>query len=189
MRSSRRSLPRIHELLVTLSDVEPPVWRRLRISSGATLERTARVIAVAMGWPPNRSFAFCTERERFASGAEDDCGRGVETLRLRQLLPDSGSQLEFEYGDGQSWALTLVLERILPPDDEVITPVCLGGWGSAPPVDIGGPWAYEEWRSGGPSGCVSDWENSAPPLLDGVGSGALGFNVALVNAELERLRR
>jgi hypothetical protein len=189
MRSSRRSLPRIHELLVTLSDVEPPVWRRLRISSGATLERTARVIAVSMGWPPNRPFSFSSDAERLVSGSEEWHGRGAEGVRLRQLLPDTGSQLELEYGDRHPWHLVLVLERILPPGGDLATPLCVGGWGSAPPVDIGGPWAYEEWRSGRAGGYAGEWEAFAPPPTGRTRPGAAGFSLALVNAELERLRR
>jgi len=184
----RRSAPRVYEVTVRLSDVEPVVWRRLRISSGATLARTARVFAVAMGWSPGRPYAFTVGVLRYegrpANGERDD----IVTTRLRQVLPDAGSELEFEYGNGHAWHLVVRLERLLPPNDDLRTPVCLDGGGGTPPVDVGGPWAYEEWREGSPG--VSGNHAAVAPRdePDGQRVIAVRFNPDVVNAELERLR-
>ncbi len=191
MRASKRSPPRIHELTIRLSDVEPTVWRRLRVSSGATLERVARVFAVAMGWTAGRPYAFTVGALRYeGKGARGEWrDLGVE-VRLRQLLPDAGSELEFEYGNGHAWHLMVRVERVLPPDDAARTPLCVSGEGSTPPVDVGGPWAYEEWRSGGGSGGGPAVQGELADL-DGVAERRhprVRFNPDVVNAELDRLK-
>lgn len=181
MGAIRRSAPRIYELAVTLSDVEPPVWRRLRVSSGATLSRAARIIALAMGWPPGRPFAFHVGELEYARAAGAERGNGhtgsgeAEEVRLRQVLPDAGTELELEYGDGAPWHLQVRLERLLPPNDEVVTPWCEAGGGAAPPMDVGGPWAWEERRSTD----LSEDANGIAP----------GFNRDAVNAEYADERR
>jgi hypothetical protein len=182
MGTNRRSAPRIHELAVTLSDVEPVVWRRLRVSSGATLSRVARVIAISLGWPPGRPYAVHVAGLGYASrppGAErrgEASGNGtVEEPRLRQLLPDAGAELEFEYGAEPPWHLMVRLERLLPPNEEVRTPWCESGAGAAPPIDAGGPWAWEEHRTAGLTGT----EDEVEP----------GFNPAAVNAQYEEERK
>lgn len=192
MGTPRRSAPRIYELRVTLSDVEPMVWRRLRISSGATLSRVARVIAVSMQWPFNRPFSFHVDGLKYDGGGTTERAErrheGPE-VRLRQLLPDTGGEMELDYGNGDPWHLLVRLERLLPPSDEVRTPFCLDGAGGAPPMDVGGPWGYEEWR-GAPDGSSArgaGWDDE----LGAARNSALAtprFNAEVVNAELERLR-
>ena len=167
----KRSAPRIYELILTLSDIEPPVWRRLRVSSGATLARAARIFAIAMGWNPGRPFAFTTGVLRFEGEGHRGNGRGVreaspagddpQDTRLRQVLPDAGSQLEFEYGEGHPWHLVVLLDRLLPPT-----------WS--------GPWGYEEWRAERPSDSGSHTAVDPPRV-------PLRFDPGVVNAELEEL--
>jgi pRiA4b ORF-3-like protein len=184
----RRSAPRVYDVTLRLSDVEPVVWRRLRISSGATLARAARVFAVAMGWSPGRPYAFTVGPLRYegrqANGARDD----VVPARLRQVLPDAGTELEFEYGNGHAWHLVVRLERLLPPNDDLRTPYCLDGAGGTPPVDVGGPWAYEEWRAGSAGESGNHAAVDPPEEPDGRRAIAVRFNPDVVNAELERLR-
>ena len=52
------STPPIFDLYLTLPDVDPPVWRMLRVSSGATLSRAQRLICVCFGWAGGRPYAF-----------------------------------------------------------------------------------------------------------------------------------
>lgn len=182
MGAIRRSAPRIYELGVTLSDVEPPVWRRLRVSSGATLSRAARIVALSMGWPPGRPYVFHVgglEYARQPPGVDrgnGHAGSGAPAeLRLRQVLPDAGAELELEYGNGHPWHLQVRLERLLPPNDDVFTPWCEAGGGASPPMDVGGPWAWEERRTAG--------------LGDDASEIAPGFNRDAVNAEFAGERR
>ena len=157
------------------------------MSSGATLARAARVLAVAMGWAAGRPYAFTAGPLRYEGQGVRGKGQAkAPGVRLRQLLPDAGSELEFEYGNGHAWHLLVRLDRLLPPNDELRTPVCVDGSGGTPPLDVGGPWAYEEWRSG------STMDSGAHDITElGGGTAAhhptVRFNPEAVNAELERL--
>ena len=186
MATSRRSAPRVYEVTVRLSDVEPAVWRRLRVSSGVTLGRAARVFAVAMGWSAGRPYAFTAGPLRYEGRQPGGVWEDVLDVRLRQVLPDAGAELEFEYGNGHAWHLIVRLDRLLPPNDTWRAPVCVAGAGGAPPVDVGGPWAYEEWRSGSPDGGARD--DITESDAGGEPRPLLRFSPDLVNAELERLR-
>jgi hypothetical protein len=202
MATSRRSAPRIYELLVRLSDVEPEVWRRLRLSSGATLSRAARAIAVTVGWPLGRPYAFTAGAIRYegtaripddrrAQNGSDGNGHGPspDEIRLRHVLPDAGGRVELEYGNGHAWHMEVRLERLLPPGNEIRTPFCVDGAGEAPPVDVGGPWAYEEWR-GDPAGNGhrAGWDHELGAAHGESRPVRPGFNAAAVNAELDRLK-
>jgi hypothetical protein len=138
MAAPSRAAPRILDLVLTLDDAPGSVWRRVRISAGATLARAQRVFCVSMGWKGGRPYAFSAGHLRYESAASghDD----VVDVRLRQLLPDSGTALDFEYGDLHR-RLTVRVERVLPPDGDIVTPRCLGGEGAAtlegPPTRLG----------------------------------------------------
>lgn len=168
--------------MVVLSDVAPPSWRRLRISSGATLSRAVRVFTVAWGWPPGRPYLISVGSLRFAGpGVERTDGDGGDAVRLRQLALDPGAELEFEYGSGAPWHFIVRLERVLPPNDRLVTPWCLDGAGAAPPIDVGGPWGFEEWRGAN----VADTAAASDPTLRGL---VPGFSLAWLNAQLRQLR-
>jgi pRiA4b ORF-3-like protein len=188
MSSNRRSAPRIYELTLRLSDVEPAVWRRLRVSSGVTLGRAARLFAVSMGWTAGRPYAFTVGSLRYEGRQLAGVWEDVVDVRLRQVLPDAGTELEFEYGSGHAWHLVVRLDWLLPANEDARVPVCVDGGGETPPVDVGGPWAYEEWRSessftSGAHAEIAEIEGASDrnrPILR--------FNPEVVNAELERLK-
>ena len=169
----------------------------MRISSGATLARTARIFAIVMGWNPSRPFAFTSgslryegERHRadVRNGRADAAnGAGPHETRLRQVLPDAGAEMEFEYGVAHDWHLAVVLDRLLPPNEEMRIPYCVDGAGGAPPLDVGGPWAYEEWRAGRPESggyrAIADGDAAAEKPV------SVPFSCDVVNAELARITR
>ena len=104
--------PRIMDLLLTLRDVDYPVRRTLRVSSGATLARAQRLICICFGWSGGRSYAFEASHLRYtARGRAGD----TDDVRLRQLLPDAGAELEFEYGDDGVWYVQMRVEKVFAP--------------------------------------------------------------------------
>jgi hypothetical protein len=170
-----RPRPPVFELLLRLADVSTGVWRRVRISSGATLARAQRVFCVSFGWPGGRPYAFSTGPLHYESSGGDD---PLVDVRLRQLLPDAGTSLEFDYGAGEPWRVLVRVERLLPADDALATPRCLAGEGESPPLESGGADLWNEHRAvveGEDSGDLSDRPR-------------VGINLDLLNAELERLR-
>lgn len=170
-----RPRPPVFELLLRLADVSTDVWRRVRISSGATLARAQRVFCVSFGWPGGRPHAFSAGPLRYESAGIDD---PLVDLRLRQLLPDAGTSLEFEYGAGEPWRVLVRVERMLPAGDALATPRCVAGEGESPPLESGGANLWNERRA----------LEAGEDCSDGVRRPPIGVNLDLLNAELERLR-
>ncbi len=68
-----RGLDRILQLKVTLTEVEPPVWRRLLLPAGITLARLHGVLQDAMAWTNSHLHCFEVAGRRIGMvGIEED---------------------------------------------------------------------------------------------------------------------
>jgi hypothetical protein len=81
---------------------------------------------------------------------EDDEFGDLGTLdeakfKLSQVIYGAGQRLTYEYDFGDSWDHTLLVEKILPPEEGVRYPLCLKGKRAGPPEDVGGVWGYEDF--------------------------------------------
>lgn len=64
--ASRRSPPtHIYQLLVSLDEIEPKIWRRLWVPDILTLAKLDRVIQAAMGWTNSHLHEFAIEGHRY----------------------------------------------------------------------------------------------------------------------------
>jgi hypothetical protein len=50
--------PRLIELCITLADIEPPIWRRVRVPDAYTLDQLHRVIQLLFGWLDYHLYSF-----------------------------------------------------------------------------------------------------------------------------------
>lgn len=136
------------QLRVELEEIQPPIWRRLRVSGGASFWDLHVAIQDAMGWLDCHLHEFTMEEEggklvRIGSAFEDaDCLPGWETPIRGYLKP--GTELIYEYDFGDGWRHhVLVEESDLRTDGEEL-PVCMAGARACPPEDCGGAWGYAE---------------------------------------------
>lgn len=137
----------IHQLKVTLSEVRPPVWRRLQVASTINLRRLHDVIQAAMGWEQSHLYEFTVAG---VSCGEPDLEfdlptRSAKSTPLRRVAPEAGARLSYVYDFGDNWRHQVVVERVLPPEPGVTYPRCVGGRRACPPEDIGGIWGYAEF--------------------------------------------
>ena len=136
----------IHQLKVTLQGIRPPIWRRLRVPSDATLAKLHRILQVALGWEDGHLHRFrvggLTYGDRGVLG--DVVDRSERTARLDRVASSERSTLCYEYDFGDGWELAIVVEAVLPPEAGVRYPVCVAGKRACPPEDCGGPWGYGE---------------------------------------------
>jgi hypothetical protein len=147
----KSSVPtRVYQLLLTLQDVRPLVWRRLLVPESLTLAKLDRVIQSAMGWTNSHLHEF--RIGGLCYGVPDpDWDDEVPILsdrrfRLGQVLEDGVSEFIYLYDFGDGWTHRVVVERVLPFDPEMTGwPMCLGGANSCPPEDVGGTSGYEEF--------------------------------------------
>lgn len=135
-----------YQLKITILDVRPPVWRRVRVPGHASLLELHDVIQTAFGWTDSHLHGFEIGGERY--GPPDDFLESESLDEQRTSLTDAvGKRLKrfvYSYDFGDDWRHEVVVEKVEPagPDDR--RAVCLAGKRSGPPEDCGGPWGYAE---------------------------------------------
>lgn len=141
----------IYQIKITLNGSKPPIWRRVLISSEITLAKLHDVIQSAMGWYDSHLHMFdvhgveySTPSPYYGSDHLRELGaKSTKNVKLSQLNIVEGGKFKYEYDFGDSWEHNILLEKILPPDPKLNTPVCIKGKRACPPEDVGGIWGYD----------------------------------------------
>ena len=135
-----------YELLITLHEIEPPIWRRVRVAGSVTLHELHLVIQAAMGWKNSHLYEFQTN-----APSQRHPGRMLRVpvaharnTSLQEFAPEAGFMFYYVYDPGDGWEHTLVVEKISEGTSSFVHPVCLGGARACPPEDCGGVPGYQE---------------------------------------------
>jgi hypothetical protein len=179
----------IYQIKITLSGIEPPIWRRLQ-TKDRTLEELHEIVQVTMGWEFEHLYRFTIGGVDYADlemtsdeEVEDACA-----TRLSAVLPIANRRPRFsyEYDFGDEWIHQLIVEERFLPKQGVRYPICVGGQRACPPEDSGGPWAYADFVEaiGNPD------HRRHEELLEWVGGefDPERFDQQPVNNELRRMR-
>ena len=139
----------VYQIKVTLRDSKPPIWRRIQVRSDTNLRTLHDILQVAMGWTDSHLHQFTAGGFDYGRPEADIFGFGLEVkdekkYRLDQLVSTEGAKINYDYDFGDSWQHTLLIEKILPPEEGVSYPVCVKGKRACPPEDCGGIWGYQE---------------------------------------------
>ena len=145
----------IYHLKITLAEVKPPIWRRLRVPGEANLGWLHAVIQVAMGWTNSHLHHFRIGEQLY--GDPDLMQENFEEMeyedstatKLSDILPRNGRRFRFEYeydfGDGWRHDHFITVEKILPADPAAAPGAeCLDGARASPPEDCGGVCGYAD---------------------------------------------
>jgi hypothetical protein len=139
----------IYQIKVTLDDTHPPIWRRIQVPSNTTLLKLHDILQIVMGWEDYHLHMFTIEETIYGDPADDEFGDlgtvDEARIKLNQVIYREGQRLSYEYDFGDSWDHTLLVEKILPPQEGVRYPICLKGKRACPPEDVGGVWGYENF--------------------------------------------
>ena len=131
--STRHPSPPICELRVELLDHEPSAWRVLRLSSGILLPPLNRVLLITLGWFKAVDWWFEAAQVRYGAPNESAESHDASTVRLRHILPDTGTEALFVIQlDRTPWRHRLTLDRLLTPNPALRGPMCLNGGGTVP---------------------------------------------------------
>jgi hypothetical protein len=141
-------MPRDLALRLTLLDVSPTVWRRLRLPAAATLADLHAALQAAFGWHDRGlhqitdwSGRAYTDRALDPDAPEDVLDAGATAVA--DVLPAKGDRLRYEYDFNDEWEVEVVRERD-PRGEGVARPFLVAGERAAPPEGCGGPHDYEE---------------------------------------------
>jgi hypothetical protein len=139
--------PTAYLLKVTLQDVRPPIWRRLRVHGDLTLRELHHVLQVALGWADSHLHEFEIDGKVYGMpDPTEDIGEpplDERNYRLDELLR-KGTRAEYRYDFGDDWCHQIVVHDEQPAQDGALKAECLAGARASPPEDSGGPPGYEE---------------------------------------------
>ena len=139
----------IYQLHVSLQGIVPMIWRRIEVPDHTSLPQFHRTLQIVMGWENYHLHQFRAGGKCYAAPDPEDNHFGQEVLderrrKLSALLP-FGDSFEYLYDFGDDWLHTITLEEVSEPRPRKRYPVCLDGARSAPPEDVGGPFAYQHY--------------------------------------------
>jgi hypothetical protein len=145
MATKRIWLPQdIYQIKVTLRYTRPPIWRRLLVPAGLTLDALHDVLQLATGWDGSHMHDFRIGQKRFGKPDPNDRLMGMDplgnerTTHLYMVLGKVRAKALYTYDFGDSWEHEIVVEKVLPPEPGVHYPFCVDGKLQGPPEDCGG---------------------------------------------------
>ena len=147
LRVVKASAP-IYQLRIELLDVEPAIWRRILVPGSIKLHKLNVALLWTMGWAGGHLHEFVIGPNHFGVPDPDfDTPPLIQRDDRITLAAALGTRKSFTYlydfGDG--WEHRLMVEKILPSDPGLTSPVCLGGANACPPEDVGGPPGYVDF--------------------------------------------
>ena len=135
----------VYQLRIALLDIDPPVWRRVLVPGGFTLDRLHRVIQHAMGWQDSHLHSFDVEGVAYGEPDPDGELALADELDARlDSLVSKGTRFSYTYDFGDWWEHEVTVEDVAPAEPGVRYPVCVEGERACPPEDIGGAFGYGE---------------------------------------------
>lgn len=136
----------IYRIYVSLLEIEPPIWRRIELSSMTTLKQLHRILQIAMGWSNYHLHEYIADGRRYCTPdpAYDKPGDVVREsgVRVAAVLPQTGRELLYIYDFGDYWQHVVRLEAVFPAEPAIRYPRVVDGARSCPPEDCGGSGGY-----------------------------------------------
>lgn len=160
--------PKILQLKITLSNINPPVWRRILIPDNFTFWQFHSAIQDVFIWSNGHLHRFYVGRiwdlysdkieipnpyeEEEDSWSPDfdhpsipkHGKKYLETITLlSQFLQKPKDKVGYVYDYGDDWQHRILLEKVLEYDPKQKYPQIIAGKRACPPEDCGGPWGYK----------------------------------------------
>ena len=178
----------IYQLKVTLKEIEPPIWRCVRVPGDYTLYDLHCVVQVVMGWEECHLHEFVIGDARYSTLYDDvDLAEDVmedDQATLAKVASSEGMKFTYVYDFGDDWKHEVLVQKILERDPAGVYPVCLGGERACPPEDCGGAPGYEEFLE-----AIRDPEHEEhDPVLEWIGGSfdPEAFDVKAINRMLQK---
>lgn len=138
-----------YQLRVDLEDVDPPVWRRVRVPGSLSFSELHVVLQAGMGWEDRHLYRFEIAEQVFVDPTlmDDDPWDALDARHqgLADFAPHRGDEFRYVYDFGDRWSHRIRVEDVdydahVDPEEESAR--CLDGAGRCPPEDSLGPPGY-----------------------------------------------
>ena len=148
----------VYQFKITLQNIKPPIWRRIQVPSTYTFWDLHVAIQDAMGWQDYHLHEFHIKdlngKKLIVGIPMDEEDFMDQFMDIPVVLPEwkhkvstlisiTDPTFKYVYDFGDDWYHTIKLEKVLPIEEGVSYPRCIGGKRNSPPEDCGGPPGYE----------------------------------------------
>lgn len=186
-------------LRIELLDIEPLIWRRLRLPKSMRMDRLHDVIQTAFGWTDSHLHEFragdalrlgvLAIEEEFGEGELGAPFHDERKWTIGKLALSGEREWLYVYDFGDNWRHRLIFE---PPErrlsaDLAPAPLCLAGENACPPEDVGGYPGYANFLE-----ALTDPDHDEHEQYTVWIGGVFdprGFDLNRINADLRHPRR
>ena len=176
-----------YEIRVQLRDIEPPIWRILRVPSRTSLLKLHKIVQRAMGWTNSHLHLFEIDGKPYGEGdfEWDFDVQDYRGMRLDKIFTEGRTSILYEYDLGDSWRHDITLLGTMEGETEEKI-ACIAGARACPPEDCGGVTGYCYLLE-----ALADPEHDEHDMLLEWSGGRFdpeAFDVVAVDRVLKRLR-
>lgn len=135
------------ELRVTVTEIEPPIWRLVRVPDDYTLHQLHRVFQLLFGWLDYHLYDFRIGERRFEAPDPEAEAEPSTKARLRDFGFEAGDRFTYLYDWGDNWEHEVVVEKLHVAElrrGEPRLPILIDGARAGPHEDSGGRWSHAE---------------------------------------------
>ena len=141
----------IYQLKISIKGAKPPVWRRVLVESSTSFYALHNIIQTLFGWMECHLHEFNASGGKYAdkesieeSFSWGESAKDESLFSIDHELVTEKDKMEYVYDFGDDWKHIIVLEKILPFEDDRQYPVCVGGRGDSFGEDSGGVYQFGE---------------------------------------------
>jgi len=143
-----------YQVKISIMDIEPEIWRRLKIPGNITFQQLHQIIQNAFGWLDYHLYNFQFDKTVVAI-SDDDYAPGelygddvteldAKATKINELF-EVNDRCVYEYDFGDGWRHEIIIEKRLKDTKKNAIPVCMAGARQRPPEDVGGTGGYEDF--------------------------------------------
>jgi site-specific recombinase XerC len=130
----------IYQLKISILDIHPMIWRRIRVSSNSTIADLHYIVQIAMGWTDSHLHRFIINGEEYGISQIGGISftKDPHKVQLADFRLGEKHRFFYEYDMGDYWQHEILVEKILTSKLNNLDPVCMSGKRACPPEDCGG---------------------------------------------------
>ena len=134
----------VYQLKISLDETKPSIWRRFFVEEGISFHKLHFIIQEVMGWENYHLYDFNINKARIAIPDSDWDNPKAITDSKKTKVKDLAFKQKFfyTYDFGDCWEHTILVENILPKEQDKIYPYCVKGKFACPPEDCGSTSGY-----------------------------------------------
>jgi len=152
----KKKFNQVYQFKITLENIKPPIWRRILVPQTYTFWDFHVAIQDAMGWYDCHLHEFeitnplNSKKTIFGIPYEEEDFESYKTLsgwryKISNYFSMENQSANYYYDFGDGWKHKIILEKILPKENDLTYPLCIKGKRACPPEDCGGLYGYEDF--------------------------------------------